>query len=356
MNNQFLIVGQGIAGSLLAYDMYKAGLNFKIISCPDNSMTSDIATRRYNPAIFDKLAKSWMIDELLPVMTNLYKDIEKELGQQFLYPVDFTEPLNENEIRVWNERIFDGDFSDYMESADTSWIKRGIDNLNLFDRLSKSGYLDLAKLLLELKKFFKLKGNLIEANFKYEDIGFINGHITWRGISAKTIVFCEGHHASKNPYFKSIPFVPTKGELIEIECKELADEYIIAENMFVMSVGNSRFKVGATYDYSKQNGKTVLDTKADLLERLDKLISAPYKTISHWSGIRPAVSDRRPVLGVHPDNQHIAVFNGLGTKGVILAPYFAREMMYSLVNRNYILDKEIDIRRFLEAPVQKSII
>lgn len=347
MENQYLIVGQGIAGSLLAYDMYKAGLNFTIISSSDNSMASDVATRRYNPAIYDKLAKSWMVDEVLPVMTNLYKELEKELGKQFLYPVDFTVPLSENELRVWNERIFDGDFSDYMEYADTNWIKRGINNLNIFDRAGKSGYVDLSVLLYELKQFFKSKGKLIEANFKYQDIGFINGHITWRGISAKTIVFCEGHHASKNPYFKSIPFVPTKGELFEIECTNLEDNYIIDENLFIMPMGNSRFKVGATYDYSKQNSKAILNTKADLLIRLEKLISCPYKIISHWAGIRPTVSDRRPVLGVHPDNQHIAVFNGLGTKGIMLAPYFAREMIYSLVNKNYILNKEIDIRRFL---------
>jgi flavin-dependent dehydrogenase len=170
MDNQFLIVGQGIAGSLLAYDMYKAGHKFKIVSSPDENMASDVATRRYNPAIFDKLAKHWNVDELLPVMTNLYKDLENELGQQFLHPVDFTQALSENEIRVWNERIFDGDFSDYMESADTSWIKRGIDNFSLFDRVGKSGYLDLAKLLSELKQFFKENGNLIEANFNIKTL------------------------------------------------------------------------------------------------------------------------------------------------------------------------------------------
>lgn len=347
MECQFLIVGQGIAGSLLAYDMYKAGLQFKIISSPDAEMASDVATRKYNPAIFDKLAKNWMVDQALPVMTNMYKSLEKELGEQFLYPVDFTQALSSNEIKAWNERIFDGDFSDYMESADESWIKRGLDNFDLFNRLGKSGYVDLAKLLSKLKEFFKANGNLIEANFTYRDIGFINGNITWRGIISKTIVFCEGYHATKNPYFKTIPFVPTKGEIIEIECNELAEDYIIGENLFIMPIGDSRFKVGATYDYSKQNGSKVMDTKADLILRLNQLIDQPYQIINHWSGIRPAVIDRKPVLGVHPYNNHIAVFNGLGTKGVLLAPYFAREMMYSLVNSNYILDMEIDIRRFL---------
>ena len=43
MEKQFLIVGQGIAGSLLAYEMYKAGMNFTIISNPEIKKASDVA-------------------------------------------------------------------------------------------------------------------------------------------------------------------------------------------------------------------------------------------------------------------------------------------------------------------------
>ncbi|MPQ49233.1 FAD-dependent oxidoreductase [Marinifilum sp. N1E240] len=348
MENHFLIIGQGLAGSLLAYDMYKAGLQFTIVSDTENRKESDIITRMYNTEVFERLAKTWLVDEVLQVMTNLYKNIEKDLGQQFLYPMDIVNVQNENEINVWDERIFDGDFSNFIDTTNKNWVKRGIDNLSLFDRTEKSGYVNLSKLLKGLKNFFKANGNLVEANFNYKDIGFINGDITWRGIRSKTIIFCEGHYATRNPYFKNVPFTPTKGELIEIECKELSEDYIIDKDIFVMPIEKHRFKVGTTQRFTQPGEEYAKDNLDQILSRLDELISLPYTVLNHWSGIRSAISDDRPVLGVHPHNQNIAIFNGLGSKGVMLAPYFAREMVYSLVNKNYILSKDVDIRRFLD--------
>lgn len=48
----------------------------------------------------------------------------------------------------------------------------------------------------------------------------------------------------------------------------------------------------------------------------------PYNVVEHKAGVRPSVSDRRPVLGPCKDYEQLVVFNGLGTKGVSLAPFF----------------------------------
>ncbi|WP_320019019.1 FAD-dependent oxidoreductase [Labilibaculum manganireducens] len=96
-----------------------------------------------------------------------------------------------------------------------------------------------------------------------------------------------------------------------------------------------------------RNEELTLEARMDLLGRLDNLISLPYTVVNHWAGIRPTVIDRRPVLGTHPLHKHVAIFNGLGTKGVMLAPYFAREMVRFLSVNDYPLAKEVDIRRFL---------
>lgn len=347
MEKQFLIVGQGIAGSLLAYDMYKAGLNFTIISSPNLSKASDVAAGMYNPLVFKRLTKSWMVDEALPVMMEVYQNLEKELGHRFLYPKDIIKPLAENEVKMWEERIIEGKFSKYIVGLGSNSIGKGINDFSLYGRVTNSGYVHLEKLLKKLRKFFKSKGLLIESNFDYKDLGFINGEITWHGISTETIVFCEGHHAMKNPYFKGIGFNPTKGELLEIECKDLPQDYIINKNMFVMPVGKNRFKVGATYDWKNLDEELTIKARTDLLSRLDELITLPYTVLNHWAGIRPTVTDRRPILGTHPLHKHVAIFNGLGTKGVMLAPYFAREMVRFLSVNDYPLEKEVDIRRFL---------
>lgn len=348
MENQYLIVGQGLAGSLLGYEMYKAGVNFTIISNPSISKATDVAAGMYNPLVFKRLTKSWMVDELLPVMTNKYKTLEKEMGLQLLYPLDIIKPLVDNETKIWEDRIFEGNFSDYIVGIGNDFIGKGLTGLGSFGRVTNSGYVHLGNLMKGLRDFFQSKGVLIESEFKYKDLGFINGDVTWHGMKTKTIVFCEGYHAHKNPYFKGIGFKPTKGELLEIECEELSEEYILNKNLFVMPVGNHKFKVGATYDWENLNEELTMEARVDLLVRLDKIISLPYTVLNHWAGVRPTIKDRRPVLGRHPAHKQIAIFNGLGTKGVMLAPYFAQEMIRSLLFKNYPLTKEVDIRRFFQ--------
>ncbi|MGQ1910103.1 NAD(P)/FAD-dependent oxidoreductase [Marinifilum sp. RC60d5] len=347
MEKQFLIVGQGIAGSLLAYNMYKAGLNFTIISSPHKSKASDIAAGMFNPLVFKRLTKSWMVDEALPVMVETYEDIESELGHKFLYPMDIIKPLASHEQKMWKERIEQAQFSDYIVGLGKDSLCKGIKDFDSYGRVTKSGYVNLERLLRKLRGFFLDKGFLIESDFEYKDLGFIDGAITWHGISAQTIVFCEGHHASENPYFKGIGFNPTKGELLEIECKGLAEDFILNKNLFVLPMGNHRFKVGATYDWKNLNEELTLDARKDLLSRLEDLIELPYTVLKHWAGIRPTVIDRRPILGTHPLHKHVAILNGLGTKGVMLAPYFAREMVRVLSVNGYTLNREVDIRRFL---------
>jgi glycine/D-amino acid oxidase-like deaminating enzyme len=347
MEKQFLIVGQGIAGSLLAYSMYKAGLNFTIISCPHKSKASGVAAGMFNPLVFKRLTKSWRVDEVLPVMMDTYRDIESELGQKFLFPMDIIKPLAEHELKMWEERIEQGEFSDYIVGLGKNSLVKGIKEFHSYGRVTRSGYLQLEKMLDALRNFFLKEGLLVESSFEYKDLGFIDGEITWHGISAETIVFCEGYHAANNPYFKGIGFNPTKGELLEIECQGLSEEYILNKNLFVMPVGNHRFKVGATYDWKNLDEELTLEARKDLLSRLDDLIDLPYKVLNHWAGIRPTVIDRRPILGTHPLHKHVAILNGLGTKGVMLAPYFAREMVRVLSVNGYSLEKEVDIRRFL---------
>ncbi|WP_372751803.1 NAD(P)/FAD-dependent oxidoreductase [Labilibaculum sp.] len=347
MEKQFLIVGQGIAGSLLAYNMYKAGLNFTIISSPHKSKASDVAAGMFNPLVFKRLTKSWMVDEVLPVMMETYGDIENELGQKFLFPMDIIKPLADHELKMWKERIEQGQFSDYIVEIGKNSVGKGIKGFDFYGRVTNSGYVHLEKMLNSLRDFFLKEGLLIESEFKYKDLGFIDGEITWHGISAETIVFCEGHHASENPYFKGIGFNPTKGELLEIECEGLAEDYILNKNLFVMPLGNHRFKVGATYDWKNLDVELTLEARKDLLSRLEGLIELPYKVLNHWAGIRPTVIDRRPILGTHPLHKQVAILNGLGTKGVMLAPYFAREMVRVLSVNGYPLAKDVDIRRFL---------
>ena len=63
-----------------------------------------------------------------------------------------------------------------------------------------------------------------------------------------------------------------------------------------------------------------------MVEKLKKVIDVPYKIIGQAAGIRPAVKDRRPLVGIHKTHKNLAVLNGLGTRGVMIAPTLAKEL------------------------------
>ena len=61
------------------------------------------------------------------------------------------------------------------------------------------------------------------------------------------------------------------------------------------------------------------------MEALNDWLRVPYKVIDHFAAIRPANTQRRPFIGMHPVYKNIGIFNGMGTKGCSLAPFFAEQ-------------------------------
>ena len=79
--------------------------------------------------------------------------------------------------------------------------------------------------------------------------------------------------------------------------------------------------------------------------KLNEILSVPYDVVEHKAGVRPAVRGRRPLLGEHPTNNRVLLFNGMGSKAVLMAPYLAKHMVEYLTQGNPLLP-EIDLKRF----------
>jgi glycine oxidase len=201
---------------------------------------------------------------------------------------------------------------------------------------------------LELSdQYFRQKGVLIPSDFSAKKIDPDAEYFVTENVKAAKLVFCEGAHLADNPFFSFIKLVPVKGEILQIYAPGLSENYMLNKQVFVLPVGNQRFKIGSTYDWKDLSEQPTEMGKQLIIERFEKLLMVNYIVENHVAGIRPAVSDRRPVLGIHPKYRNLYVFNGLGTKGVMLVPYFAKEMASCLTTKNYMLNFEVDLQRFL---------
>jgi glycine/D-amino acid oxidase-like deaminating enzyme len=105
------------------------------------------------------------------------------------------------------------------------------------------------------------------------------------------------------------------------------------------------FWVGSNYEWTFKDSSPSKTFKEKMVQALDNFLEVPYSIVDHIAGIRPANTERRPFVGVHPSYPSIAICNGMGTKGCSLAPYFSKQLIEYIENGKAI-DNEADIKRF----------
>jgi glycine/D-amino acid oxidase-like deaminating enzyme len=148
-----------------------------------------------------------------------------------------------------------------------------------------------------------------------------------------------------NPFFKYLPLDGTKGELFIIRAPDLDLDVIINTSVFILPLGNDLFKVGATYNWEDKSNTPTEEGKQELVERIKEIISCDFEIVKHFAGVRPTVKDRRPLIGTHAKYKNIHILNGLGTRGVMLAPALALDL-YASIEEGKPLEKAVDIKRY----------
>jgi glycine/D-amino acid oxidase-like deaminating enzyme len=216
-----------------------------------------------------------------------------------------------------------------------------------FGELNKTGRIDTEKLVTSYRKYLESLGSIKYENFNHEKLRFAKSTINYNAIEADRVVFCEGFGIKQNPFFNYLPLNEAKGELLTIHAPELNIDFLLKSAIFVLPIGNNYYKVGATFNWKDKTSEPSEEGKQELIEKLQKVIAVPYTIVHQTAGIRPTVKDRRPLVGVHPENGKLAVLNGLGTRGVMIAPTVARNL-FNHLEKGEELDVEIDIKRCIK--------
>ncbi|MEM9897229.1 MAG: FAD-dependent oxidoreductase, partial [Bacteroidota bacterium] len=207
--------------------------------------------------------------------------------------------------------------------------------------IKHAGYVRVNELIASFRKRLLQEKRLIEEDFDFEKIIMTENEVLYKSHRASKIIFCEGP-LSKNPWFRFLKFRPVRGEIMDIECN-LPRDWIINQGVFIIPK-DGFCTVGATYDHQILEFKPQESGISILEDRLKKLYGGTYTIRSKRAGVRPATFDRKPFIGLHPNHKTLGIFNGFGSKGVSLAPYFARYFVKVLEGATTV-DPEVDVQR-----------
>lgn len=342
-----LIVGQGVAGSVLAWTLHGRGKHVRLVGNSRGPTASLAAAGIVNPLTGRKLVRTWKAEQLFPFLNTFYSDLERQLGQQFLYQTDIYRPYRSiGEQNTYLAQTADPGIAAFVRaSSDDDRFRPYIHNPFGGLTVTGSGWVDTRRLLASVRTYFQTLGLYTEAHCSIDELVLNPDSVVWKGETYDVIIFCEGPVGEQNPFFNWLPYSPVKGQLLEIVSDEYALPEIINQGVFILPYGSGRCRVGATYSWHDLDWQTTDEGKRFLVEKLNGLLKTPYQIVDQWAGIRPATKDRRPFIGLHPQHRTVGIFNGLGTKGLSLAPYFAGQFADFLDGRKD-LEREVNIERF----------
>lgn len=341
----YIIVGCGLASIAFCEQLRTNNKSF-VVYDDGSQQSSIVAAGLYNPVILKRFSEVWKAKEQLDIALPVYKKIEEELNIKIDYRLRLLRKFSSiEEQNLWFNASDKPKLEPYLSTQLVKNTNDAIDAPFGFGEVLHAGRLDTNVLIVAYKNFLKHNQSLNETSFVYHKLQVSSHVITYEDIKAKQIIFAEGFGVKKNPYFNHIPLNGTKGEVLIIKAPKLNIDYGIKSSVFIIPLENDLYAVGSTYNWTDKTNQPTDEGKEELISKLKTFLKCEFEVVQHLAGIRPTVKDRRPLVGKHTEHQNIYILNGLGTRGVMIAPYVA-EKLYRFIENNEPLDAEIDVNRF----------
>lgn len=340
-----IIVGNGLAGVHYALQLQAQHKDFVMFYDTALQNASLNAAGICNPTVLKRYSLVWKGTEFLEDARCHYEAIENKWQTNFFenFPIHryFSHFAEQNQ---WVEASQKEGLNRYLDSEIYTNSSFGIERKLGFGIIQGAHKLNIPN-------FFKafeatLSSTMIRDEFfSYAELKMTRSGVEYKDVKAEHIVFCEGYGIKQNPWFQDLPLTGSKGEFLVVKIPKLNPKIIFKGTLFIAPLIEDLFWVGATFSPHDKTTKPSIQGKNELISKLDEMVNLPYEILEHHAAVRPTVIDRRPLLGTHTQYKRLHLFNGLGTRGAMMAPLLAKQL-YQWIYFGKELPLEVDIQRF----------
>ena len=341
----FIVVGFGIAGMSVTYQLLSNGYKVLVID-NENTKASVVAAGMYNPVILKRFTLAWDAHNQLNYAKSFYKDLSVFLDVEISEDLNIYRKFSSiQEQNKWFSKLDNPVLSKYMNSSICNDNINGVSSPHGYGLLTNTGRINVKLLNQTFVNYLKNNNSFLVDEFDYNSL-LMSDNVSYKNISSRNIIFSEGYHLSKNPFFNNLPLIGNKGSYITVNCPNLKLNKALKSFYFLIPLNtNGDYKFGATYQNKFSDTDHDQETKDHLIDEFKSLVDLPFTLIDQQTAVRPTVIDRRPLVGCHSDYDNMYILNGMGTRGIILAPTASLSLL-NLIKYNTPLPPEIDIIRF----------
>ena len=344
--SKYLIVGQGLAGTLLAFSLLEKGEEVLVADDYNHASASQVAAGMWNPVTFKRLAASWLAKEMLEEMNVTFLRLENKLQANFFHQLPVARIFNSiQDANFWDEKADHPEVGRYLSTRSNRSVQENFDAPFGNSEVNECGWLNVRLFLESSKNYFINDGNFINESVEESDVEFHESGLRWKEMAFDKIILCTGIGVNRWKGLEDLDLIPNHGQVLDLHIEGLVLDVIANFGQFLLPYGNGKFRVGATYDWNEVLDVPTNEAREFLLSELKSRLNKEVVVESQKTGYRPTTRDRRPILGFAKGNETLGVFGGLGSKGVLLAPYFAK--LFTLVlTEGIVIPKEVNTARF----------
>lgn len=343
------IIGQGLAGTTLAWALLRRGQSVIVIDRQESATSSRVAAGLMTPITGPRLAVVPCWDQFWSAATAFYQDLEQRTSARFFHVFPavrlFRTPA---ECAIFERRLAQPDFRSLVRSLespiDPDWFDARLGGFEM----ASAGRLDTSAFLNVSRSEFTACGAYRQADVDLRhDVIIEPAGVRLPGLEIRCarLIFCQGYQPTAAPWFAPVRFNPAKGEILTLSIPQLTEPRVVHRGIWLAPVDGGTFRAGATFEWKQLDPRPTKAAKAEMIQQLGELLRVPFEVIDQQAAVRPTMHDFVPVVGLHPDYPRIGIFNGLGTRGALWAPRLAEQFAVRLTGGPD-LSSEVHVQRW----------
>jgi glycine/D-amino acid oxidase-like deaminating enzyme len=346
IEKDYIIVGLGIAGISFCEQLQKHGKSFLVIDNGEEGSTAK-SGGVFNPTVLKRFTAAWNAAAFFPVAVHFYSQLSLKLQNNIFAEIPilriFKSVEEQNNWTVASDKL---ELQDFLSSKFLKNTNSTVEAPFGFGEVLGTAQIHTDILLSTYRDYLISQDAILTEHFQYEAIQQKENRVVYKNFSAKKIIFAEGSKVIDNPFFPKQAIIGNKGEYLIIKAPSLKLEQLLKGSMYVIPLGNDEYKVGATYSRDDYSLNPTAEAKEEIISKVKSFINCPFEIIGQTAGIRPTTKDHRPLLGSVGENPNLIFFNGLGSRGFLMAPLLSEILLKSLEEKQPI-PAEMDIKRML---------
>jgi len=346
MSPRILIIGQGLAGTALAWRLWERGVPFLIVDRDEPLTSSKVAAGLITPITGMRLTVSWRYAVFYREALRFYRNCGKHLQQRFFFPRGYVRLLkNAAELAKWDKRRCDPAMQPFLHRKTPELNPEVIRQPENGFQQRHAAWLDTNAYLESSRRFFESHDSWIQADVKPGAVQDDAEGVEWNGQRFSHIIWAQGWTAEKHPLFHWVPFQSALGTILTVKADLEGEKRILNRGCWLLPRNDGTLRAGSTYEWKFDDPHTPsADQVQTLKASLRSLLKAPAEITATQTAVRPIIKHRQALMGTHPTHPRVAFLNGLGSKGSLRSPWLARHLIEHLLDGAPI-DAEMDLQQ-----------